>query len=165
MSRNIYAFADWIENEPVLIGTLTADQIRGKEHFSFAYADEWLQRDDAPYLKLDPDLHLFTGSQHKGDGNNFRTFLDSCPDRWGRLLMQRREAALARQENRRPSTLQESDYLLGVYDEYRMGALRFKTSLEGPLLDGELFGTRRVSDQPGHARQVGSGTAMAPYRL
>lgn len=137
MSRNIYVFADWIEDEPVLIGTLTADQVRGKDHFSFSYADEWLQRGDAPYLKIDPDLHLFKGSQHKGDGNNFRTFLDSCPDRWGRFLMQRREAALARQEDRRPNTLQESDYLLGVYDDYRMGALRFKTDLEGPFLDDD----------------------------
>lgn len=137
MSRNIYVYADWLENKPVLIGALTADQIRGKEHFSFTYASEWLQWGDAPYLKIDPDLQLFEGQQHKGDERNFRIFLDSCPDRWGRLLMQRREAAFARQENRRPDRLQESDYLLGVHDAYRMGAMRFKTDPAGPFLDDD----------------------------
>ncbi|PSJ41219.1 toxin HipA [Zobellella endophytica] len=144
MNRDIHVFADWIEDEPVLIGTLTADQVRGKEHFSFAYALDWLRRGDAPYLKIDPDLHLFEGNQHKGDDRNFRTFLDSCPDRWGRLLMQRREAAMARREGRRVNPLQESDYLLGVYDEYRMGALRFKTDLKGPFLDDD----KRLSAPP-----------------
>lgn len=114
-----------------------ADQVRGKEHFSFAYAADWLQGGDALYLQIDPELRLYKGDQHKGDDRNFRAFLDSCPDRWGRLLMQRREAAWARQDERKPNTLQESDYLLGVYDQYRMGALRFKTDPEGPFLDDE----------------------------
>ncbi|MGL4859391.1 MAG: type II toxin-antitoxin system HipA family toxin [Enterobacteriaceae bacterium] len=135
MSRPIHVFADWLEATPTLIGTLMVDQIRGKEHFSFAYADEWLQRGDAPWLKIDPELHLFAGAQHKSDERNFRIFLDSCPDRWGRLLMQRREAVLARRDDRRPCRLQESDYLLGVHDSYRMGALRFKTDLAGAFLD------------------------------
>ncbi len=51
----------------------------------------------------------------------FSYLLDSCPDRWGRLLMKRREAALASQENRKPKLLIESDYLLGVHDMNRMG--------------------------------------------
>ena len=136
MSRDIYVYADWVGDEPELIGTLTADLVRGNEHFSFSYAPEWLQPGSS-YLQIDPELQLFEGSQHQGDDRNFRTFLDSCPDRWGRLLMQRREAALARQEERRPKTLQESDYLLGVQDLYRMGAMRFKTDIEGPFLDDD----------------------------
>lgn len=137
MSRDIYVYADWVDEEPTLVGTLTAEQVRGKEHFSFAYALDWLQRGDAPYLQVDPELHLFEGIQHKGDDYNFRVFLDSCPDRWGRVLMQRREAVLARQDGRRPKTLYESDYLLGVFDQYRMGALRFKTDRHGAFLDDD----------------------------
>ena len=67
----------------------------------------------------------------------FGVFADSCPDRWGRLLMRRREAELARREERKPRKLGESDYLLGVYDKARMGALRFKTEESGIFLSGE----------------------------
>ncbi len=62
-------------------------------------------------------------------------FLDSSPDRWGRLLMRRKEAAQARREKRRTQTLLESDFLLGVFDGHRMGALRFKTDPEGNFLN------------------------------
>jgi serine/threonine-protein kinase HipA len=65
---------------------------------------------------------------------NFGLFLDSSPDRWGRVLMRRREALLSRMENRPQKTLLPSDYLLGVYDEHRMGALRFKDSPNGPFI-------------------------------
>tara|TARA_B100001750_G_C15383049_1_gene533480 strand:- start:53 stop:1045 length:993 start_codon:yes stop_codon:yes gene_type:complete len=47
----------------------------------------------------------------------------------------RKEAAKARKEERRPKTLMESDYLLGVYDNNRMGGLRFKTVQNGAFLD------------------------------
>src|SRR5690606_9965432 len=86
---------------------------------------------------LDPDLQLFAGVQYlsKQDKNNFGMFLDSSPDRWGRILMRRREAALARLENRPEQHLFETDYLLGVYDAHRMGALRFKLDKEGAFLN------------------------------
>ena len=61
-------------------------------------------------------------------------FSDSCPDRWGRLLMKRREAIKARNEKRKPKTLLESDYLLGVCDQTRMGALRFALAEDGAFL-------------------------------
>ncbi len=49
--------------------------------------------------------------------------------------MKRREAQLARDEKREEHKLVESDYLLGVYDEHRMGALRFRTDPHGPFPD------------------------------
>lgn len=49
--------------------------------------------------------------------------------------MQRKEAQLAREEKRLIKTLLESDYLLGVYDLHRIGALRFRTDPNGPFLD------------------------------
>ena len=83
--------------EPVLMGTLYASVTRGKEIFSFEYDSEWLKSPQSQVL--DPNLGLFTGPQYaREDRPNFGVFLDSSPDRWGRLLMQRREAQLARQE-------------------------------------------------------------------
>ncbi len=77
------------------------------------------------------------GIQYAPHGQeNFGLFLDSSPDRWGRFLMNRREAIVAREEKRKERKLLESDYLLGVYDEHRMGALRFRTNPKGPFLDG-----------------------------
>jgi len=134
MSREIYVFADWEEfDEPTLVGTLRSDVVKAKEHFSFAYDGFWLQSKFAQ--QIDPELQLYTGEQHNNAQQNFRVFLDSCPDRWGRLLMKRREAVIARQEGRKPHVLNESDYLLGVHDMYRMGALRFKLDIGGDFLD------------------------------
>jgi serine/threonine-protein kinase HipA len=86
---------------------------------------------------LDPELQLYSGSQYSSDEKmNFGVFLDSSPDRWGRLLMRRWEAAMSRTEGRNAKTLRESDYLLGVFDGHRMGALRFKDKIDGPFLNG-----------------------------
>ena len=134
MSREIVVFADWEEFEkPMLIGVLRSDVVKGKEHFSFAYDEAWLHSTFAQ--QIDPELRLYAGDQHSQEQQNFRIFLDSCPDRWGRLLMKRREAVIARQQDRKPNTLFEIDYLLGVHDMYRMGALRFKLDLDGAFLD------------------------------
>lgn len=134
MSREILVFADWEEFEkPMLIGILRTDVVKGKEHFSFAYDEAWLHSTFAQ--QIDPELRLYAGDQHSQEKQNFRIFLDSCPDRWGRLLMKRREAVIARQQDRKPNTLFEIDYLLGVHDMYRMGALRFKLDLDGAFLD------------------------------
>lgn len=122
--------------DPVLMGTLFAAPSRGKEIFSFEYDKEWLK---SPYAQsLDPDLGLFTGPQYARDGHDhFGLFLDSSPDRWGRVLMQRREAQQAQAEERDVRSLFESDYLLGVYDAHRMGALRFRMSEDAPFLDDQ----------------------------
>jgi len=134
-SGNIYVFADWSGlNGPLFIGTLRVESIRGNEVFSFEYDDKWLRSDQL--FVLDPDLNYYSGPQYlQDDKPNFGLFLDSSPDRWGRVLMRRREAFLARMENRAQKNLMQSDYLLGVYDEHRMGALRFKESLDGPFLN------------------------------
>lgn len=74
----------------------------------------------------------------KNNKQNFGVFLDSCPDRWGRTLMQRREAMIAKQESRAIKTLFEADYMLGVFDENRMGGLRFKLDEAGPFLNDQV---------------------------
>lgn len=122
----IQVFADWKGLEyPTLMGTLEAAVVRGKEIFSFAYDTDWLHTKQ--YQRLDPGLGLYAGKQYSSVGKqNFGLFLDSCPDRWGRFLLQRRESIRARNENRKVQRLYPSDYLLGVHDLQRMGALRFQ---------------------------------------
>lgn len=133
--KAILVFAGWIGlPKPTKMGTLHSTRARGKEIFSFEYDDDWLKSEHVQ--SLDPDLQLYTGQQYLPEGkSNFGIFLDSSPDRWGRVLMERREAVMARKEERKPNTLFETDYLLGVFDGYRMGALRFKDREEGPFLN------------------------------
>lgn len=134
----IYVFGDWTSlNKCMLLGILRAKLVRGKEIFSFEYSKEWLQHDQS--LFLDPDLGLFHGQQYlPGNKPNFGLFLDSSPDRWGRMLMKRRESLLAKTEQRADKRLLESDFLLGVYDKHRMGGLRFKLHPDGEFLDNHV---------------------------
>ncbi|MDH5380125.1 MAG: type II toxin-antitoxin system HipA family toxin [Cyclobacteriaceae bacterium] len=133
--QRIYVFADWREiGKPTLMGILISERLKGKEIFSFEYDDDWLKSKYA--MQLDPDLELYSGKHYLNDEKpNFGLFLDSSPDRWGQVLMRRREALMARLEKRKEVSLFQTDYLLGVYDGQRMGALRFKTDLEGNFLN------------------------------
>lgn len=135
--KEILVFAHWLGfNEPVLMGILSASPAKGKEIFAFEYAKDWLNAGFE--ISIDPDLQLYSGRYFPTDNKqNFGTFLDSSPDRWGRVLMDRKEALLARKEKRDPKNLLESDYLLGVYDANRMGALRFKLSNDGNFLNDD----------------------------
>jgi serine/threonine-protein kinase HipA len=124
--RVIEVYADWAGlHGPTPMGSITATPVRGKEVFSFEHDEAWLSAGHGS--QLDPALGLFKGPQYPASKRNqFGVFLDSCPDRWGRVLMRRREAQLARAEGREERRLLESDYLLGVHDGHRMGALRFR---------------------------------------
>lgn len=136
MTREIHVFADWQSLAgPQRIGLLRADQTQGREIFSFEYDRDWLANQDAS-LVLDPELGFYSGPQYLGskDKPNFGLFLDSSPDRWGRLIMKRREAMIARLHKRAPQAMMESSFLLGVHDQQRMGALRFKEAIDGPFL-------------------------------
>lgn len=137
MSQNktdIYVYAHWQGmSKPQIIGILSAHQAKGKKAFSFEYDKLWLKTADK--FLLDPDIQLYSGPQYPNQKENFGIFLDSMPDTWGRTLMKRREAQLARENNEKPKTLYDIDFLLGVYDESRMGALRFKTNPNGDFLD------------------------------
>ena len=131
--RIIEVWADWyFMPEPQRIGVLTASITRGKEVFSFEYDQKWIQGEFK--FQIDPKLQLLSGKFYAPDElESFGVFLDSSPDRWGRTLMLRREALLAKEEERAVKTLMASDYLLGVYDQTRMGGVRFR--IDGPFLD------------------------------
>ena len=122
-------------NQPEFMGVLTAQNVRNKEVFSFEFDSEWLRSHQE--IRLDPDLQHYAGLQYSTK-MNFGLFMDAAPDRWGRKLMMRREAIRARKAAEKPRTLLESDYLLGVYDETRMGALRFKLSPEGRFQNDDM---------------------------
>ena len=138
--KKIYVFADFLSFSNELVGTMYVSQTRGKEFYSFEYNENWLEHKK---ILLDPDLQLYKGRQYITDDKNiFGVFADSCPDRWGRRLMKRREEIRAKREGVKPEKLLESDYLLGVYDKARMGGFRFKTELEGNFLsDDKEFAT------------------------
>jgi len=135
----IWVYADWdFLEEAQLMGWLTSQRLRGKEIFSFEYTEYWLNTDN-PILSLDPHLGFYKGKQYlPEEKNNFGIFLDSSPDRWGRLLMRRREAWQAKNEHRDERTLFESDFLLGVFDGHRMGGVRFKLSEDGPYINDQM---------------------------
>ena len=114
------------------IGWARSNRVRGKETVVFEYSDEWLQ--DADRFELEPGLPLTRGGFAPPAGQTIHGALgDSAPDIWGRRLMQRAERRQAEREGRAVRTLMESDYLLGVSDESRLGALRFRRA------DGEVF--------------------------
>ena len=106
------------------VGTLRRHAGRDRERVSYEHDANWLKSPDA--FQFDPTLPLRGGTLHPDhDTEMFGTLSDSAPDTWGRRLMLRRERRLSERENRRPRTLHETDYLLGVSDETRLGALRF----------------------------------------
>src|SRR5579862_542292 len=100
------------------VGTLYPHEAVTALPASFEYDESWLKNGLA--FMLDPRLELYVGEQHpRNKAPAFGIFMDSAPDRWGRVLMERREAAAAAKQNRKMRRFQEIDYLLGVYDHTR----------------------------------------------
>jgi serine/threonine-protein kinase HipA len=131
---DIWVYAHWLGMpEPKCIGLLTAQQAKGRKAFSFTYDQTWLNSTEQ--FLLDPDIAWYTGAQYPNEKENFGIFLDSMPDTWGRTLMKRRAALVGKENGVTANTLYDIDFLLGVFDESRMGALRFKLSIDGAFLD------------------------------
>jgi serine/threonine-protein kinase HipA len=144
----------------LFVGRLYPRHRRGTESASFIYNDGYLADMDA--YALDPSLPLVTGSLQTPVGRAlFGAFSDCAPDRWGRTLLARREAALAKDAGMAPRSLSEADVLLGVRDDLRQGALRFRLSEDGPYL-AQDSGVPVLTDLPALldiAERVESGTA------
>ena len=131
---DIWVYAHWLGmTEPRCIGILTAHQAKGRKAFGFTYDPIWLKSQEQ--FLLDPDIDWYTGPQFPNNKDNFGVFLDSMPDRWGRTLMKRRAVQVAKEAGSVTTTISDIDFLLGVQDESRMGALRFKTDPDGPFVD------------------------------
>ncbi len=134
--KTIFVYDDFSTDQPVLMGSLYVNVIKGGESYSFEYDKDWLKKTGLT-LTLDPELMPYSGRQYPTGKNIFGLFADASPDCWGRVLMNKRERILAEKEGRKPSKLYDSDYLLGVYDETRMGGIRFKANPEGPFLSDD----------------------------
>lgn len=131
---DIYVYAHWQGIDvPLEIGILSAHFGKGKKAFSFQYNKDWIK--SKHQVLIDPDIQFFSGPQYPNNKENFGVFLDSMPDTWGKTLMKRRSAQEALAKGEKAPNLYEIDFLLGVYDKTRMGALRFKTDPNGPFLD------------------------------
>lgn len=125
---------------PTLIGTLQSDN--GQTRFD--YHRTWL--DHVQAFAIDPHLPLSRGSFFPApDAENFGVFLDSSPDRWGQMLMKRREALDAKDQGRKPRNLYSWDFLLGVQDLTRQGALRFRSSDSAQYLDSHKLAAPPVT--------------------
>ena len=131
---DIFVYAHWQGmQEPKIIGVLSAHFAKAKKAFSFEYDKDWIKSEQQ--MLLDPDIQFYSGLQYPNNKENFGIFLDSMPDTWGRTLMKRRVNQQAKEKGEKAPTLYDIDFLLGVYDESRMGALRFKTNTNGEFLD------------------------------
>ena len=110
---------------PQEIGLLGYERIRGKDHFVFEYSHEWLKQHGG--IVLSGDLMNVPSLQHpRGTDSVFGFVKDSFPDRWGRLLLDRRERLKAQAEGRPVRMLTNYDYLTGIEDFTRMGGIRYK---------------------------------------
>lgn len=129
----VYADFDWLQ-APLLVGELGYESLRGQDSYSFKYDDDWLGKYGSLFLSA--DINNYPGQQYTRPGKDiFGCFSDALPDRWGRLLLTRREQILAGEEKRPVCRLTSFDQLTGIYDLSRMGGFRFKESEGGAFIN------------------------------
>jgi serine/threonine-protein kinase HipA len=136
-----------IAGEDVPAGRLWTHRHRREQSATFAYLPEYLARSDS--YELDPVLSDDTGQQQTLAGQAlFGAFSDAAPDGWGRRLLRRNELHLAREHGRAERDVPEIDYLLGVRDDLRQGALRFRRNDRNSYLAEEREGVPHLIDMP-----------------
>jgi serine/threonine-protein kinase HipA len=129
----VYADFDWF-NDIELIGELGYESLRGSDSYSFKFADSWIKKYNS--IQLSNDLNNYPGIQYTQPNKDiFGCFADALPDRWGRTLLLRREQILAQEDNRPIRRLSSFDFLVGIDDFSRMGAFRFKETLDGEFIN------------------------------
>jgi serine/threonine-protein kinase HipA len=134
------------EGADVRVGTLYPHRRRGTESATFSYDAAYLAQPDA--YAIDPQLSLSaTPHQTAASRALFGAMLDGAPDRWGRTLLLRREASAARHEGCTPRALSEVDFLLGVRDDLRQGALRYSAA-SGEFVADEEHGVPALTELP-----------------
>lgn len=131
----IYGDFDWME-EPLLIGELGYESLRGSDSYSFKFDKNWLSKYGSIFLSA--DINNYPGLQYTQPGKDiFGCFSDALPDRWGRTLLNWREQIEANEEKRSVRRLSSFDYLIGIDDFSRMGGFRFKTEPNGEFINSE----------------------------
>lgn len=130
----IYADFDWLE-KPELIGRLTYERLRGNGTYGFSFDNDWLKNHSD--ILISEEVGNFSGFQYSQEEHVFGFVSDTLPDRWGRRLLERKEQAEAIEEKRPKRTLYSYDYLVGIDDFLRMGALRLKKDPDGEFLNSD----------------------------
>lgn len=130
----IYADFDWLE-KPELIGRLTYERLRGNGTYGFGFDNDWLKNHSD--ILISEEVGNFSGFQYSQEEHVFGFVSDTLPDRWGRRLLERKEQAEAIEEKRPKRTLYSYDYLVGIDDFLRMGALRLKKDPDGEFLNSD----------------------------
>lgn len=139
-------YVAWAGKKDVQAGTLYTHQRGRTESATFVYVSPYLTRHGA--YALDPGMPLSAAPSQTPVGRRiFGAMSDCAPDRWGRTLLDRAEARSARAEGRAARSLREIDYLLGVRDDLRQGALRFRRG-DGPFLATDSTGVPALVDLP-----------------
>lgn len=129
----IYADFDWLD-KPLLVGELGYESLRGSDSYSFKYDNDWLRQYGSLFLSA--DINNYPGQQYtQPDRDIFGCFSDALPDRWGRLLLNRREQILATEDKRPVRKLSSFDYLMSIDDFSRMGGFRFKETPDGEFIN------------------------------
>ena len=129
----VYADFDWLD-EPMLVGELGYESLLGSDSYSFKYDNDWLRQYGSLFLSA--DINNYPGQQYtQPDRDIFGCFSDVLPDRWGRLLLNRREQILATEEKRPVRKLSSFDYLMGIDDYSRTGGFRFKEKQDGEYIN------------------------------
>ncbi len=136
-----------LAGEDVLAGRLWAHRRQNVESATFAYAPGYLARKDS--YPLDPALPLVSGQLQTPERRSiFGAFSDCSPDRWGRMLIRRRHGQSGADDSMGERTFGEVDYLLGVRDDLRQGALRFRDPDTDEFLASEGEGVPHLVDLP-----------------
>lgn len=144
--REVEVFVQ-LAGENVLAGRLWAHRRQNVESATFIYAAEYLVRKDS--YPLDPALPLVSGQLQTPENRNiFGAFSDCSPDRWGKMLIRRRYGTSEADDNTGDQSFGEADYLLGVRDDLRQGALRFRNPDTGEFLANEEEGVPHLIDLP-----------------
>lgn len=130
----IYADFDWLD-KPELIGRLTYERLRGNGTYGFSFDNDWLKNHSD--ILISEEVEYFSGFQYSQEEHVFGFVSDTLPDRWGRRLLERKEQTEAIEEKRPKRTLYSYDYLVGIDDFLRMGALRLKKDPDGEFLNSD----------------------------
>ena len=131
----------------LLAGRLWAHRRGQVESATFGYEPDYIEHPDA--YELDPLLPLVTGQLQTPVGRPiFGALSDCAPDRWGRKLMRRAEKHRKEAEGGAERSFGEIDYLLGVRDDLRQGALRFHHPGSSTYLADEHEGVPSLLELP-----------------
>jgi serine/threonine-protein kinase HipA len=111
-----------LDTGTTLAGTVYFNTRRGQLSSTFTYDRGYVSSPDS--FDISPDLpRANVTSVTEGLPG---ALSDSAPDRWGRNLITKKVQSAAKSAGQKSPTLTEVDYLLGVSDLTRQGALRYR---------------------------------------